>query len=90
MIRLPDNPDSSDAWERALVDKIEARAGRLVSDVRVEWDENQVRVRGRAHSFYGWQLVIAACRGLLREERDIVLDCQFSVSSADSRNRRTE
>lgn len=58
---------------------IYSKVGTRLSDLEVRQVDYKVVVRGRADSFYAWQLAIAACQQVLLERSDLLLDCKLDV-----------
>ncbi len=67
------------SMEQLMSESIRERAGHLVFDVTVNVRGDCVCVRGKARSYYGWQLVQSACQRLLWPATDYSLDCAMYV-----------
>jgi hypothetical protein len=66
--------------QRLVVERIRSRAGRRVGNLTVAHCGDRMVIRGRAESYYVWQLAIAACQESLVEQPHVGLDCHFEVA----------
>lgn len=60
-------------------DRIARRVGRRVQGLIIFRHGDAVVVRGRSHSYYAWQLVIAECQQVIAGSGPMRLDCVLRV-----------
>ncbi len=73
---------------QAIVRRVVQRAGRRVWELAVSRHNGSVVVRGRADSYYAWQLTVAACQEVLADARTLALDCRLDVAHVHESNQR--
>jgi hypothetical protein len=60
-------------------DRVARRVGRRVEGLIVFLHGDAVVVRGKSHSYYAWQLVIAECQQVIAGSGPMRLDCVLRV-----------